>query len=542
GGVTPASATAVCADTAVPAAEIPELLAALVDRSLLQLAAEPGRYRMLESLREYGTGRLAETGALGTARDLAAGHFAALLARYDPQLRGPGQLTALRVIGAEYDNVLAALRRRCDTGDAPGALSLALDLTWYWHMFGRHADAASWLGEALAVPGGPAPARDCAHAFHLINRAGAWPAPAAGEAAEDRATMRELAARLLAYPEVPGPYGPLTAIALAFLQEEKSAPAVLDHLVDGGDVWLAGLARTFRAEFAENAGELDRVRPDVEAALACFRRAGDRWGQATVLPLRAQLRQYDGDLDGALADLREARSLAAEFGRLSLGDEMFIDLRWMDLHLRRGDAGAAIAVIASARERVRRAGSPPALALIDAWEALSRAELGDQDRARELIEDADRALDGDPAFPGLHARTLAGCARIALRLALGDPAGAESALEDAYAVALRTRDLPILAVVAVHAAAVAEAYGHRHESVVLLGAASRLRGAHDRTDPRIRGLTRRARAALGEERFAAAYTKGWELDGRTAAAEVDPARRRRELRAGPGAVRGRGAR
>ncbi|MEV5753853.1 hypothetical protein AB0L00_39070 [Actinoallomurus sp. NPDC052308] len=52
------------------------------------------------------------------------------------------------------------------------------------------------------------------------------------------------------------------------------------------------------------------MRGDVEAALACFRQVGDRWGQATALPMRAQLRQYDDDLDGALADLREARSLA----------------------------------------------------------------------------------------------------------------------------------------------------------------------------------------------------------------------------------------
>ncbi|MGI3199507.1 hypothetical protein ACRJ4W_14460 [Streptomyces sp. GLT-R25] len=86
GGVTPSSATALCADTAVPVADIPELLAGLVDRSLLQLAPAPGRYRMLETVREYGIDRLADTGDLGAVRDLAAGHFAELMARYDPQL------------------------------------------------------------------------------------------------------------------------------------------------------------------------------------------------------------------------------------------------------------------------------------------------------------------------------------------------------------------------------------------------------------------------------------------------------------------------
>ncbi|YCK38333.1 hypothetical protein ACNF49_31045 [Actinomadura sp. ATCC 39365] len=140
GGVTPASAAAVCAGTAVRADEIPELLAALVDRSLLQLAPDPGRYRMLETLREYGADRLAGTGDLGTVRDLAA------------------------------------LRRRCDSGDARGAVALALSLTWYWQMFGRHRDAAYWLGEALAVPSGGADARTRLRSGDLPGQPGRHPA------------------------------------------------------------------------------------------------------------------------------------------------------------------------------------------------------------------------------------------------------------------------------------------------------------------------------------------------------------------------------
>ena len=42
-------------------------------------------------------------------------------------------------------------------------------------------------------------------------------------------------------------------------------------------------------------------------------------------------------------------------------------------------------------------------------------------------------------------------------------------------------------------------------------AASRLRGAHDRTDPQVRDLTRRGRAALGGDAFDAAYGRGWAL-------------------------------
>ncbi|YCK38332.1 hypothetical protein ACNF49_31040 [Actinomadura sp. ATCC 39365] len=355
----------------------------------------------------------------------------------------------------------------------------------------------------------------------------------AGEAADDRARIHELTNRLLAYPELPGPYG-VYALTLAFLQEDRTALAIVEQLADGDDVWLSGLARMFRARLAENAGDLDRTRADVTTALARFRQVGDRWGQATALPMRAQLRQYDGDLDGALADLREARSLAAEFGSLSLGDQVFSDLRWIDLHLRRGNTVLAITMIESARERVRRATSRELLALFDAWESGFRIRLGDLDRARALLDeterdlDAGRDLDGDTTFAGDHVRTLVGSARAWLCLETGDLAGAEKALEKAYAAAVQTWDLPILSLVAVDAAAYAEAHGRHHDSAVLLGAASRPPGAHDHTDRQVGELSRRGQAALGEEAFAAAYEKGWRLDGRTAATEVDPARLRGE--------------
>ncbi|MET1072452.1 MAG: BTAD domain-containing putative transcriptional regulator [Umezawaea sp.] len=519
GGVTPASATAVCAGTTVPSADIPDLLATLVDRSLLQLVPGTGRYRMLETIREYGTDRLTD---VDTTRDLAAAHFTGLVARHDPQLRGPDQLTAMKVIGAEYDNALAALRHLCATRDSPGAITLALTLTWYWQMFGRHSDGAYWLGEALAVPGGgPTPERDCARAVYLLNRADILSGITGGDAAADLVEMRELADRLLEAPELSSHhrvFGPI----LLFLQDEEAALAVFRRLADGDDPWLAGLARMFQAEIAENAGDLDRMRADVEGALTCFRRVGDRWGQAATLPMRAQLRRYD-DLDGALADLRDARTLADEFGSLSLGDQLYSDLRWIDLHVRRGDTDRAMAMLDSARARALHASSAEMLVMVDAREADLRVRLGDLDRAGDLLDDAERGLRGDTAFPAHHVRTLVSSARAALCLARGDLAGADKAQREAYAAALAVHELPILALVTVNSAAIAGTRGLPHESAVLLGVAARLRGAHDHTDPQVRDLTRRGRTALGEDGFTAAYARGWELDGATAVAAADPA-------------------
>jgi hypothetical protein len=93
---------------------------------------------------------------------------------------------------------------------------------------------------------------------------------------------------------------------------------------------------------------------------------------------------------------------------------------------------------------------------------------------------------------------------------------------------VESRDKPLLSMVAVTAASLAALEGQHRDAALLLGAASRLRGAHDRTDQRIRQISDQIRAELGEAGFAAAYEIGWELDGKTASAQVDPARLRRE--------------
>lgn len=506
GGVTTASAAAVCAGTDVPAAEVPGLLAALVDRSLLQLAASAGRYRMLETIREYGVSRLTKSGKLGTTRDLASAHAIAVMAHHDERLRGPGQVAAMRDINAEHHNALAALRHLCVTRDSAGAITLALSLVWFWQMSGRHSDGSDWLSEVLALPGAePTPQRDCALAVHLINGSDSLSGIASKNVITDSADALGLAHRLLSHRELPGQYrvfGPV----LLFLHDQEAA---LDHfrrLADGDDVWLAGLAHLFQAEIAENSGDLERTHRHVDAALDGFQRAGDSWGRAAMLSKRARLLRYD-DLDGALADLREAETLADEFGSLSLADQLYRDLRWIDLHFRRGDVDRTLELIDSARQRATNASSAEMLVVVDAREADLRVRLGDLNKADELLVNAERGLHGSNP----HTRTLVGNARATWCLAVGDVPGSEAWLSAAREAALSTRELPIVSLVTVTSAARADALGQHHEAAVLLGAASRLRGTHDHTDPQVLELTRRGWNALGEEKFAAAYADGWEL-------------------------------
>ncbi|MEU4619428.1 BTAD domain-containing putative transcriptional regulator [Actinoplanes sp. NPDC023801] len=524
GGVTATSA-AVIAGTGPATAD---LLAALVDRSLLQLAPG-GRYRMLETLREYGIERLAEQGLLDEARDVAAQHLATLVADADARLRTAGQVVALRDMRAEYDNALAALRHLCDRGDARAAVSFALDLCWYWQMFGRHDDAAYWLRVVLAVPGERDPLEaDCAEAFMVLNRTGPEPGSLT-ETAEQRTTrLHALARRLAAHPLLPGPAGAIAAFALYMAGETEAAERRVDQLIAGPDRWLVALAHMFRAQIAENNGDLGQLTLDVTAALDGFRSLGDRWGQANVLPLRALLRQYDGDLGGARVDLRAARAFAAEFGSLDIGDEIFIDLRWADLHMRLGEPDEARVAVASARARADRSASREMILLVDALEAGMLLWLDDLDRARELIERAAGALGMDdgrmPLMGGDHGRAIVGAIRAALALRDGDAEAAGKALARAYPAAVQTRDMPIIAMVAVTAGGLAALRGRLRDAAMLLGAAARLRGSHDHTDLYVTQVAMQARSVLGDKEYGEAYASGWALETAAAQSLVDPAR------------------
>src|SRR6185312_6657815 len=60
--------------TGVAGPDAGDLLDALVDKSLLQVAGD-GRYRMLETIREFGLERLAESGDVAAARAAHAAYF-----------------------------------------------------------------------------------------------------------------------------------------------------------------------------------------------------------------------------------------------------------------------------------------------------------------------------------------------------------------------------------------------------------------------------------------------------------------------------------
>ncbi len=89
-----------------PEIDVIDALVRLVDQSLVQYDATSGRYRLLETLRQYAADRLADAGETDLARDRHTDFYVALAA----ELSSPGDFPSpatMRRVDAEMDNLQA---------------------------------------------------------------------------------------------------------------------------------------------------------------------------------------------------------------------------------------------------------------------------------------------------------------------------------------------------------------------------------------------------------------------------------------------------
>jgi tetratricopeptide (TPR) repeat protein len=315
GGFTLEAAEAVCAGDDLLAEEVLDLLTRLVDKSLVvaeETAEGTSRYRLLETLRQYGRERLVASGEATALHDRHAAYFVALAERADAEMRGPAQITWLTALEREHDNLRAALAWSLEQAeqhdeDAPTpaaelGLRLASALAWFWYWHQHIPEGAAWLDRALRQEAG-APAARRAKA---VRGAGllAWALDSFGRA------QALLSQSVLLYRECGG--GGELVVALCWLslalmgsgQDEQSARSqeeALDLARAGGDPWfvaaaLQSLCRwvldTAAVQLAEQRA---RARAAIDESLRLFQALGDTMSAAGVQWLLGRLALYEGD-------------------------------------------------------------------------------------------------------------------------------------------------------------------------------------------------------------------------------------------------------
>jgi len=164
GGFTLRAIEAVCVDPPLQPADVFELLARLVDKSLVfpEKTTALTRYRQLETVRQFGQEHLER--AAESAR-LTAAHceyFLALAVEHNPERATGIIIERPKVLDGEHDNLRAALRWAC-AHDPETALRLTASLWRFWFLRGHAVEGAWWVERALALA--PEPTRPRAAAL-----------------------------------------------------------------------------------------------------------------------------------------------------------------------------------------------------------------------------------------------------------------------------------------------------------------------------------------------------------------------------------------
>lgn len=133
GGLTLDAAEAIGAGDGIEAADVLDLLAELVQKSLVMVDIDGGRYRMLDTVRQYASQRLQESGEAAVVNERHLVYFAALVERARTGLFGSEQARFLAQLDEERDNTLAA-HAWCASSPQGATLDLQLvyGLKFYW--------------------------------------------------------------------------------------------------------------------------------------------------------------------------------------------------------------------------------------------------------------------------------------------------------------------------------------------------------------------------------------------------------------------------
>jgi predicted ATPase/DNA-binding SARP family transcriptional activator len=512
GGATPESVEGACqldADVAL------DLLAALVDKSLLQVVggSEP-RYRMLETLREYGQERLDEAGATDSARAAHAAYFLQLAETAEPHLRRRDQLRWIAMLTAERDNLVAALRFAVDSADADTAVRLGAALGMHWVMQGSHAEGADWLQLALEVPGDADPeTRAIALTLFVINAASAGRIDRVPPIVDE---LRALAAEV-------GSHSTHPALALlepglaVFSDQHEQGLAAIDEALPHPDPWAEAALYLMRAAFKENMGYAPGMRDDLIVATDAFRGVGERWGMAMTHHLRGELELMTGDLDAASASFHEALQLTTEIG--AADDVGQLQVRLAVIEALRGHTDQARAELLRILDVTQRQGRTHLEVYCHLFLGyLARCD-GNLDEATRWYEMARESLQQRSlGIRQLDALLLTGLSHVSVDR--GDLARAESQLaEGLVAAEADAKDMPVIAHVGVGIANLSLSRDGAESATELLGAADAVRGIEATGDPDVQQLATRLRRELGDG-YAATRARGAALSRADALARL----------------------
>ena len=160
GGWTLAAAEAVCGAPPLARHDVLELMTNLVEKSLVVLdtQSDEPRYRLLETIREYGFEKLLAADELQSTRGRHLRHFVDQAETIRPMLTRQDQLRGHAQAELELDNMRLALHWSLNSGQPELGLRLFSSLTRFWYKNMHWKEMVGWqerLAQALRLNGAP---------------------------------------------------------------------------------------------------------------------------------------------------------------------------------------------------------------------------------------------------------------------------------------------------------------------------------------------------------------------------------------------------
>jgi predicted ATPase/class 3 adenylate cyclase len=277
GGWTLEAAETVGAGGDINQSDILDLLTQLVEKSLVVLESKSGRYRLLETVREYARERLSDSGEQEQTRARHLAFYLALAEKAMPELAGPSQGAWLARLDLELENLLAVHAWCASTeGGAEQGLRLVNSVKLYWANRGLLGLGYRVTVEALARAGAQERAFARCRGLCDAGQLACW----MGQYADAKAYLEK-------------------SLAIARELGDKSRiAAALQPL---------GLA-------SQGLGDPVAARGHLEEALALARQLGNKRDVAAAINALAQLYRVEAKLDAAEPLYADVVAIARELG------------------------------------------------------------------------------------------------------------------------------------------------------------------------------------------------------------------------------------
>ena len=438
------AAESVCAGEDARQDGVLELLSHLVDKSLVIAREADGeaRYRLLETVRQYGQEKLCGSADEGEVGRRHAAYFVGLAERTEPKLSGPEQVGRLDELERENGNLRVVMRWALARGDAGIVARLGWALRRFWLLHGHQGEGRRWMEALLERDVPPSPRARVAVVAALMSHAQGDYQACEGYAPEALALARRVG-------DEPCAAYALTLMGLAQMRRgnvdgatarfEESLP-LLRRSGEGQTVplvlvWLGGAALVD--------GDRPRAARMFEEALALARQRGDRLGTNIALYSLAQIALSEADHAKAESMLEEGLASSRQ-----MGDQANLSYFLEGLAVvagARGEARRSARMLGAAQGSMEEAGATvynyymPDRALYERTLAAARARLDEVEWTAAWEEGrgmtAERAVEyaqegeADPGPPAPEARPAGLSAREAevLRLVAAGMTNAEVA-------------------------------------------------------------------------------------------------------------------